>query len=133
MEIDMIGSDAYNYINVLDKAADASWVRNEVIANNIANVDTPGFKRSDVVFESYLQQSLSGRGSFDEKVRDMNLSDIKPSVYKDYTQLSYRYDENNVDISTETANLAENQIRYYTLLESMSQEFSRIKTALTVK
>ena len=129
----MIGSDAYNYINVLDKAADASWVRNEVIANNIANVDTPGFKRSDVVFESYLQQSLSGRGSFDEKVRDMNLSDIKPSVYKDYTQLSYRYDENNVDISTETANLAENQIRYYTLLESMSQEFSRIKTALTVK
>ncbi len=129
----MIGSDAYNYINVLDKAADASWVRNEVIANNIANVDTPGFKRSDVVFESYLQQSLSGRGSFDEKVRDMNLSNIKPSVYKDCSQLSYRYDENNVDISTETANLAENQIRYYTLLESMSQEFSRIKTALTVK
>ena len=129
----MIGSDAYNYINVLDKAADASWVRNEVIANNIANVDTPGFKRKDVVFESYLQQSLSGKGSFDEKVRDINLSGIKPSVYTDYAQLSYRYDDNNVDISTEAANLAENQIRYYTLLESMSQEFSRIKTALTVK
>ncbi|MBO7402880.1 MAG: flagellar basal body rod protein FlgB [Lachnospiraceae bacterium] len=129
----MIGSDAYNYINVLDKAADASWVRNEVIANNIANVDTPGFKRKDVVFESYLQQSLSGKGSFDEKVRDINLSGIKPSVYTDYAQLSYRYDDNNVDISTESANLAENQIRYYTLLESMSQEFSRIKTALTVK
>ena len=129
----MIGSDAYNYINVLDKAADASWVRNEVIANTIANVDTPGFKRKDVVFESYLQQSLSGKGSFDEKVRDINLSGIKPSVYTDYAQLSYRYDDNNVDISTEAANLAENQIRYYTLLESMSQEFSRIKTALTVK
>ena len=129
----MIGSDAYNYINVLDKAADASWVRNEVIANNIANVDTPGFKRKDVVFESYLQQSLSGKGSFDEKVRDINLSGIKPSVYTDYAQLSYRYDDNNVEISTESANLAENQIRYYTLLESMSQEFSRIKTALTVK
>ena len=107
----MIGSDAYNYINVLDKAADASWVRNEVIANNIANVDTPGFKRKDVVFESYLQQSLSGKGSFDEKVRDINLSGIKPSVYTDYAQLSYRYDDNNVEISTESANLAENQIR----------------------
>lgn len=35
-------SNAYNYINVLDKAADASWTRNDVLANNIANADTPG-------------------------------------------------------------------------------------------
>ncbi|MHB8131035.1 MAG: flagellar basal body rod protein FlgB [Mobilitalea sp.] len=48
----MIGSNAFNYINVLDKAADASWQRNEVISNNIANVDTPGYKRKDVQFES---------------------------------------------------------------------------------
>ena len=37
----MINSSIYNYVNVLDKAADASWIRNEVISNNIANVDTP--------------------------------------------------------------------------------------------
>jgi flagellar basal body rod protein FlgC len=36
----MISTGAYNYINVLDKAADASWTRNTVIANNIANDDT---------------------------------------------------------------------------------------------
>ena len=48
----MIGSDAFSFVNVLDKAADASWRRNEVIANNIANVDTPDFKRSDVTFET---------------------------------------------------------------------------------
>ena len=47
----MIGSNAYNYINVLSKAADASWIRNEVIANNIANNDTADYKRQDVVFE----------------------------------------------------------------------------------
>ena len=129
----MINSDAYNYINVLNKAADASWVRNEVIANNIANTDTPGYKRKDVVFESYLQQALSGDESFDIKVRDITLKEIRPKVYTDYAQLSYRYDGNNVDIATENANLAENQIRYYTLLDSMSQEFSRIKTALSVK
>ena len=38
----MISSGAYNYINVLEKASDASWTRNSVISNNIANVDTPG-------------------------------------------------------------------------------------------
>ena len=37
----MIRSGAYNYINVLDKAMDASWTRNSVISNNIANVDNP--------------------------------------------------------------------------------------------
>jgi flagellar basal-body rod protein FlgB len=129
----MIGSDAYNYINVLNKAADASWVRNEVIANNLANVDTPGYKRKDVVFESYLENALKGSGCLDKKVRNMNLDGIKPFVYTDYAKLSYRYDDNNVDVATENANLAENQIRYYTLLDSMSQEFSRIKTALSVK
>jgi flagellar basal-body rod protein FlgB len=40
-------------------------------------------------------------------------------------------DGNNVDIDTEQANLAENQIKYNALMESMSQEFSRIKTALS--
>lgn len=129
----MINSDAYNYINVLNKAADASWVRNEVIANNIANVDTPGFKRSDVFFESYLQNALSGFGSLDQKVDKIDLTSIKPKVYTDLSQLSYRYDENNVDIGTENANLAENQIRYYSLLDSMTQEFSRLKTAMSVK
>ena len=46
--IHMVLSNAYNYINVLDKAADASWVRNDVLANNIANADTPNYKRKDV-------------------------------------------------------------------------------------
>ena len=129
----MIGSNAYNYINVLNKAADASWIRNEVIANNIANNDTPDYKRQDVVFESYLQKALSGEGNLDKKVSNMNLSRLNATVYTDLEELSFRLDGNNVDIATETANLAENQIRYYTLLDSMTQEFSRIKTALTTK
>ncbi len=54
----MIGSDAYNFINVLNKAADASWMRHNVISNNIANNDTPGYKRKDVQFESYLAMEL---------------------------------------------------------------------------
>ncbi|MBO6197933.1 MAG: flagellar basal body rod protein FlgB, partial [Butyrivibrio sp.] len=41
----MINSNVFDYINVMDKAADASWTRNEIIANNIANIDTPGYKR----------------------------------------------------------------------------------------
>ena len=54
----MIGSNAFNYINVLNKAADASWIRNEVIANNIANVSTPHYKRKDIKFEDYLKGEI---------------------------------------------------------------------------
>ena len=55
----MIQTNAFDYINVLDRAADAAWQRNEAISNNIANVDTPGYKRQDVAFESVLQQALA--------------------------------------------------------------------------
>ena len=129
----MIGSNAFNYINVLDKAADASWKRNEVIANNIANVDTPGYKRKDVQFETYLQSALLGDNSLDRRVAEAHLNSLDATVYTDNASLSYRLDGNNVDIDTESANLAENQIRYYTLLDSMTQEFSRIKTVLAAR
>lgn len=129
----MIGSNAFNYINVLDKAADASWKRNEVISNNIANVDTPGYKRKDVQFDTYLMSALTGDNSLDKRVADADFDSLTPTVYTDNASLSYRLDGNNVDIDTESANLAENQIRYYALLDSMTQEFSRIKTVLTAK
>ena len=127
----MILSGAYNYVNVLDKAADASWKRNDVLANNIANADTPGYKRKDVQFETYLIGAIGGTDSLDRTIANMDLDDINATTYTEQANLSYRYDGNNVDINTENANLAENQIRYYTLLNSMTQEFSRIKSVLS--
>jgi flagellar basal-body rod protein FlgB len=126
----MIGSNAFNYINVLDKAADASLMRQEVLSNNIANVGTPDYKRKDVTFESYLQKQLKGNDDLDKKVANTNLSKLNSSIYTDQEELSYRYDGNNVDIDTEQSYSAENQVKYYMLLESMTQEFSRIKTVL---
>jgi len=130
----MIGSDAYNYINVLNKAAGASWTKNEIIANNIANVDTPDYKRRDVNFESLLSEALSDTSlhtkNMDKKVASLNLSALKPDIYTEYSTLSYRYDGNNVDIDTEQAYLADNQIKYYTLLDSMTHEFNRLKMVL---
>ena len=132
----MIGSDAFNYINVLNKAAEASWTRNEIIANNLANVDTPDYKRKDLDFQSLLADALSDTSvhtrNLDKKVANLNghLSSLKPDIYTEYSSLSYRYDGNNVDIDTENAYLADNQIKYYTLLDSMTHEFNRLKMVL---
>ncbi len=128
----MISTDAYNYIDVLNKAASASWTKNEIISNNIANVDTPDFKRSDLDFESLLQSAMSASNSknLDKKVSSINLNSLNPTVYTDYEELSYRYDGNNVDIDTENAYLADNQIKYYAYINSINQEFNRLKMVL---
>lgn len=128
----MIGSDAYNYINILNKAANASWTKNEIIANNIANVDTPDFKRKDLDFESMLAASLTQKSTnnLDQKVKNLQGKALTPGIYTDYAELSYRYDGNNVDIDTENAYLADNQLKYYTYLNSINQEFNRIKMVL---
>ena len=97
----MVLSNAYNYINVLDKAADASWVRNDVLANNIANADTPNYKRKDVQFETYLSNAVAGTDSLDETVANIDLSTLEATTYTEQAGLSYREDGNNVDISTE--------------------------------
>lgn len=128
--MDMIGSNVYNYVNVLDKAADASWMRNDIITNNLANVNTPNYKRKDVQFETYLIAQVAGGDSLDENINQIDLSNLTPTTYVDQASLSYRMDGNNVDIDTETAEFVKNQIRYYTLLDSMTQEFSRIKSVL---
>lgn len=129
----MINTNIYNYINVLDKAADAANSRNEIISNNIANVDTPNYKRKDVSFENYLEQALLGNESLDERVAEVNthLSDFGGLIYTDSSTLSYRLDGNNVDIDTESAMLAENQIRYNALVDQIGQEFARYKTVLS--
>ena len=130
----MINSNAYNFINVLDKAADASWKRNEVISNNIANVSTPNYKRKDVDFESYLSRALktsSTGGSLRESVDKLDVDKLGIRTYTDNSSLSYRLDGNNVDIDTENVELASNQIKYEALLDSISHEFSMLKTAMT--
>lgn len=128
----MIQTNAFDYINVLDRAADAAWQRNEAISNNIANVDTPGYKRQDVAFESVLQQALGNirYESMDDKVANVNLSRLRGRAYVDYANYSYRLDGNNVDIENENVMLAENQLKYQGLISSINQEFTNLKTVM---
>ena len=128
----MIQTNAFDYINVLDRAADAAWQRNEAISNNIANVDTPGYKRQDVAFESVLQQALGNNRyeSMDDKVANVNLSRLRGGAYVDYANYSYRLDGNNVDIENENVMLAENQLKYQGLISSINQEFTNLKTVM---
>lgn len=128
----MINTNAFDYINVLDKAADASWKRNDAIANNIANATTPGYKRQDVSFEAELRKALgfnSGK-EMDFKVGDIDLSQLEGTPYIDAEGFSYRLDGNNVDIDTENVRLAENQLKYQGLMSSITAEFQNLQRVM---
>ena len=116
----------------INRAADAAWQRNEAISNNIANVDTPGYKRQDVAFESVLQKALGNNWyeSMDEKVSNINLSRLRGRAYVDYANYSYRLDGNNVDIENENVMLAENQLKYQGLISSINHEFTDLQTVM---
>lgn len=129
-----MNSGMFGFVNVLKAAADASWTREEVLTNNIANVDTPNYKRQDVDFTTYLRSALQrtngGSSSLTNRVNNINYNDIAIRTYTDNSTLSYRLDGNNVDLSTENVELASEQINYNALIDSMNNEFSRFKTVL---
>ena len=124
----MINSNVFDYINVMGKTADASWKRNEILSNNIANVDTPRYKRQDINFEAQLRQALgnSRYESVDDKVSSLNVGDLQARVYTDAANFSYRLDGNNVDI----VELASNQIKYNGLINSINQEFANLRMVM---
>lgn len=128
----MISTNAFDYINILDKAADASWKRETLIANNIANAQTPGYKRQDLDFQTALRNEISRfkYSSLDKKIQDVDLTKLNPNIYTDHGNYSYRLDGNNVDIDTEQVELASEQIKYQALTTSITSEFTRLQTVL---
>lgn len=128
----LMDTNVFDYVNVLDKAMDASWLRNEAISNNLANADTPNYKRQDVNFETQLAKALrsSRYQTMDAKVADVKMNRLKPITYTDYSGFSYRIDGNNVDPDTEGVYMAKNQVVYQGLYQSVSEEFKNLQAVM---
>jgi len=124
-------------MDVMQKGLSASWMRNAVIRNNIANVETPNFKASVVEFESLFAKALMEEG-FEGRMthpghRELgrgSIDNIKPML-RESRELSMRMDGNNVDIESENVRLAQNSLYYNTLMEKMNSEIRRLRMAIS--
>jgi len=125
---------------LLQRAMSASVIRQEVIADNIANVDTPHFKRRDVAFESELNRVLvpPRTGALQASLthsrhipfhRPRDYHEVTPIVYLDYTT-TYRNDGNNVDIEKEMVDARENTLRYMAMSRRVSDNFSLLASVM---
>ncbi len=124
--------NVFNNVDVLQQGLNASWMKNKVIANNIANVDTPGFKASSVSFESVFKAAI-GREFTAKKTRskhiDFSGSDMQAVVAQD-NSTTYRMDGNNVNIDAQNAEMAKNTIFYNALVQQLSSEFRKLQIAI---
>jgi len=127
-------------IDVLQRTMDVSLLRREVISNNIANAETPNFKRTDVTFETSLAKAIASenKDTFKMKLtnekhipadRTVDYKTIMPRRVLDYTTQSDS-NGNNVDIDTEMMDVVKNQMRYQLLTQSISNQFQKINTVV---
>jgi flagellar basal-body rod protein FlgB len=107
----------------LERAMSGSALRQQVIANNIANANTPNFKASDVDFHTALEQAFAGQPTVDQ------IDSTNFSVQTDSASTG-RMDGNNVDIDQQMANLSENTLDYQSLESVMASRISILKTAI---
>lgn len=136
--MDLLGGVSFRR---LESALDAASLRQRVIANNIANNDTPYFKRSDVVFEELLSQKLGDsngtRSSLPGRVTHAKHIPINGAfaavpqarVVTDEST-SINNNRNNVDIDKEMSLLAENQLRYNLFVQQISHEVRMLRTGI---
>lgn len=112
---------------VLAKGLDCAGVRHKVIADNLANVETPGFTRSEVSFEDQLKSALDSKN--DEEAMDQ-LSSLEPSVQAD-TATPARPDGNNVSVDKEMAAMSKNGLQYEALVQLLNLKGSMLRAAIT--
>ncbi len=115
---------------LIERALDGSWQRQKVIANNIANQETPGYKAKSVSFEQQLKKQvahlkLSNAGK--------NISLIKNSKISidENSSLSERADGNSVNMELENIQMAKAQIQYQFLTRTLADYYSRLRYAIS--
>lgn len=125
---------ASSQVSVLEQALGAASLRQKVISNNIANVNTPGFKKSEVSFEDLLQDAVNGgklqlTRTQEKHIPTQENGQISPIISTD-DSTTFRTDGNNVDIDVEMAGLAKNSIYYDAVAQQLNTYFSNLKSAI---
>jgi flagellar basal-body rod protein FlgB len=122
-------------LNVLQKGLEASSMRQQVLSNNVANIDTPNFKRSDVDFQAVLGAALGEKSG----ALSMKLTSSKhiPGVAEGGGSgivmdqaTSLRNDGNNVDVDREMTNVAENGLYYNSLTSAISSQLGLLRMVI---
>lgn len=125
------------FLNMLTKSVDNTAYRHKLLVNNVANVNTPGYKRRDVAdFEKELRETMS-KASFKASTDNprhiqfgrLSFEELRPRSIT-LEQTSYRNDKSSVDIDLEMAEMSKNGLRYQAYTQKVSGYFKSYKELL---
>lgn len=111
----------------LEKSMDLYLTRHNVIADNIANAETPYFKARQVEFESELQRAVA---SEEQGLAGIDIENVRPVVFQD-ADSEQGQDLNSVDMDREMARMTKNDIQYSAATQMISKKFALLKYAIS--
>ena len=114
-----------NIINYLEAGLRAASLKQAVIANNIANLETPGYRRHDVEFEEHLAQALKSSSPVD-------LDKLKPRIIQPMNT-PVAPNGNDVSLDTEVGEMIKNATTYKTYLRLLSKVYRQMELAMGPK
>ena len=107
-------------LDTIEAALKAAELRHKVYSANIANVDTPGYKKYRISFEEKLQDALKNNN---------DLLEVQPEIFR-ITQTSFRNDGNNVNLDEEIVLMNQNTLKYQALSQLAQWFFDRYYTVI---
>ncbi len=113
-----------NIVNLLEAGIKAEGIRQRAIASNMANIETPGYRRIDVRFDELLAKALSGSHTAD-------LEKLQPEIYEP-RNTPIGDDGNDVSMEAEVGNLLKNSLRHTAYVRLMQKKFAQIEAAISV-
>ena len=130
-------------MDLVQRSLDSAALSHKVVADNLANVDTPNFKRSEVVFSEKLKRAMEAKANASQRLEGAvtdsrhigfnespSLDSIQSEVVVD-RNTTQRNDGNNVDIDREVSLMAQNTVWYQTLAQITQMQFGQLRSAIT--
>jgi flagellar basal-body rod protein FlgB len=114
-----------NIVDLLEAGIKAEGLRQKAIANNVANLETPGYRRIDVKFEELLAKTLNSPGTAD-------LSKIEAQIYQP-KQTPVRPNGNDVNLETEIGEMVKNSLRHKAYIRLLYKKYKQMELAMNTK
>lgn len=112
-------------VDLIEAGIEAESLRQKAIASNIANLETPGYRRIDVQFEQLLAGALNSSG-------DLDVSELEPQLYRP-NKTSVNANGNDVNLETEVGEMVKNTLRHKTYIRVLSKKYKQLELAIDTK
>lgn len=118
-------SKTNNIIDIIEVGIRAEGLRQKAIANNVANLKTPGYRRIDVKFKELLADALKSSET-------INLNDIEAQIFQP-KQAPVKSNGNDVNLETEIGEMVKNTLHHTTYIQLLRKKYQQMQLAMQVK